>query len=111
MASSTELREPFLDHRLVELAIRQPVDRKIRGDEGKWMARQIAASLLPEGIHTAPKRPLQTPQREWLRGPLRSWADDMIESAAGSCADWLDRRAVMAAWRAYCERIEWPPTR
>jgi len=72
MRASTELREPFLDHRLFELAFRQPSERKIGESggsaQGKKMLREIVAPLLPEGVCEAPKRALQTPQREWLRG-------------------------------------------
>jgi asparagine synthase (glutamine-hydrolysing) len=104
MRSSTELREPFLDHRLVELALRQPADRKIRDGVRKWMLRRMAARLLPRDVAGAPKRPLQTPQREWLRGPLASWAADCIERAiARFGGTWLDSEAVKAEWIAYRE--------
>ncbi|MDX2031481.1 MAG: asparagine synthase (glutamine-hydrolyzing) [Blastocatellia bacterium] len=102
MRASTELREPFLDHRLFELAMRQPAERKIAEGRQKWLLRKMAAQILPHGVVEAPKRPLSTPQREWLRGPLRSWADDCIETALSSFGGvWLDSAAVRAAWRAY----------
>lgn len=102
MRSSTELREPFLDHRLFELALRQPVERKIQDGTHKWLLRQIAARLLPAGIVEAPKRPLQTPQREWLRGPLAAWADDLIETALTRVGgSWLQPEAVRQTWQAY----------
>jgi asparagine synthase (glutamine-hydrolysing) len=100
MRSSTELREPFLDHRLFELALRQPPERKIADGKRKWMLRRIAGSLLPGGVVEAPKRPLQTPQREWLRGPLRAWAEDRIEQAL-SVVEWLDTARVRSEWRSY----------
>ena len=104
MRSSTELREPFLDHRLFELALRQPPERKIVDGTRKWLLRQIAQQLLPERIVEAPKRSLSTPQREWLRGPLREWAGARIEeSLAAFGGAWLDREAVRATWRRYCE--------
>lgn len=103
MRASTELREPFLDHRLFELALRQAPDRKIRDGQGKWLLRQMARRLLPGGLVAAPKRALQTPQREWLRGPLRPWATACIEAAlAAHGGDWLDGPAVRATWQAYC---------
>lgn len=102
MMSSTELREPFLDHRLFELAFRQPPERKIRGDAGKWLLRELTASLVPDQLRIAPKRPLQTPQREWLRGPLRHWADDLIELALTMLGrDWLDADETRRAWKMY----------
>jgi asparagine synthase (glutamine-hydrolysing) len=107
MRSSTELREPFLDHRLVELALRQPRERKIRHGQSKWLLRRITEDLLPEGVVEAPKRPLQTPQREWLRGPLREWARDCIEDALAVFAGtWLDASAVREAWRQYTAEAE-----
>ena len=102
MRSSTELREPFLDHRLFELAFRQPAERKVGAGEGKRLLRSIAGALLPGEVAHAPKRALQTPQREWLRGPLRGWAEDRIEGAlSGFAESWLDRAAVRRAWAAY----------
>ena len=104
MASSRELREPFLDHRLFELAFRQPASRKIRGETGKWLFRELTAQLLPQRLRTAPKRALQTPQREWLRGPLRGWANELIELGLASIGrEWLDADATRSAWRTYCE--------
>ena len=102
MRSSTELREPFLDHRLFELALRQPAARKIENGTRKLLLRKIVERLLPNGIVEAPKRPLQTPQREWLRGPLRRWANDRIEEALAGGSAWLSADAVRAAWREYC---------
>jgi asparagine synthase (glutamine-hydrolysing) len=104
MRSSTELREPFLDHRLVELALRQPADRKWRDGTGKWLLRRLAADLLPAGLETTPKRPLQTPQREWLRGPLRRWAEERIDVAlAAFGGTWLDGPAVRQEWAAFAD--------
>ncbi|NUO62696.1 MAG: asparagine synthase (glutamine-hydrolyzing) [Gemmatimonadaceae bacterium] len=102
MRASIELREPFLDHRLFELALRQPVSRKIRGDVGKWLPRSVAPRVVPRATAEAPKRPLQTPQREWLRGPLRGWCEGRLEQALEAFGDvWLDRAAVRDEWRRY----------
>lgn len=104
MRASTELREPFLDHRLFELAMRQPLERKISAGTRKQMLRKLAGRLLPQGVVEAPKRPLQTPQREWLRGELREWAGEQIEAAlSGWGGNWLDAKAVRATWQAYCQ--------
>jgi asparagine synthase (glutamine-hydrolysing) len=104
MRSSTELREPFLDHRLFELALRQPPERKIKDGVGKWMLRQLTGRMLPDGVVATPKRALQTPQREWLRGPLQPWAQARIESALERFGGvWLETDAVRAAWDRYCQ--------
>ena len=101
MRSSRELREPFLDHRLVELAMKQPIERKIQGDTGKWFLRQIAKRLIPRPLVEAPKRPLQTPQREWLRGPLKAWVSQCMDRAAQVAPEWLDRPAMQREWEAF----------
>jgi asparagine synthase (glutamine-hydrolysing) len=103
MRTSNELREPFLDHRLFELAFRQAPDRKIVNGARKWMLREIARQLLPDGLSEAPKRPLQTPQREWLRGPLRDWADDRLREALnGFGGAWLNAKEIEVTWKNYC---------
>jgi asparagine synthase (glutamine-hydrolysing) len=103
MRASTELREPFLDHRLFELAMRQPADRKISNGTRKLLLRHITNGLLPAGVNAASKRPLQTPQREWLRGPLRDWAAGQIEGALSIYGGfWFDSRAVRSSWEEYC---------
>lgn len=102
MRASTELREPFLDHRLFELALRQPPERKIHQGTGKWLLRQLVRRLLPSEVTEAPKRPLQTPQREWLRGPLAEWCTDQIEQALEAFGGrWLSAPAVRAEWARY----------
>ena len=103
MRVSCELREPFLDHRLFELALRQPVERKLLNGVRKRMLRNITSRLAPAGVVEAPKRPLQTPQREWLRGPLQEWANGHIEAAISRLdGSWLDGNAVRRAWENFC---------
>ena len=104
MRSSVELREPFLDHHLVEFAFRQRPELKIESGTNKVLLRRIASALLPHRVAEAPKRPVQTPQREWLRSELREWANDLIETALAAYADaWLNPLAVRTFWGAYCK--------
>lgn len=102
MRASTELREPFLDHRLFELALRQPAERKIHEGRQKWMLRKLAQDILPAPLIEAPKRALQTPQREWLRGSLHHWVDECLEDAFdGLGQHWLDETEVRTAWQHF----------
>lgn len=78
MANSTELREPFLDYRLVEAAFSLPLSMKFRDGSQKWLFREIAKQFLDPSTQLAPKRPLQTPQREWLSDQLKDWVLDEI---------------------------------
>ena len=99
--NSNELRVPFLDHRLVELAFKQPTNRMIRQDVQKYLPREIARSLLPIAVSTAPKRPVQTPQREWFRGPLRAWVEECLASDAVQHSGWFDTKAIRQEWKSY----------
>ncbi|HEX9884880.1 MAG TPA: asparagine synthase (glutamine-hydrolyzing) [Longimicrobiales bacterium] len=102
MRVSVELREPYLDHRLVELALAQRASRKIRNGQHKHLLREIAQELIPGGLAEVPKRPVQMPQREWLRGELRGWALETIEAGLDHWGgQWLDPERVRAEWRAF----------
>jgi asparagine synthase (glutamine-hydrolysing) len=62
----------------------------------------MSRQLLPDGVVESPKRPLSTPQREWLRGPLRDWAAACIEKALSRYGgSWLDTESAHASWRSY----------
>jgi len=102
MMHSTEDREPFLDHRLFELALSQEVDRKIRHGTHKWLLREITNDLLPNGVVEAPKRPLQTPQREWLRGQLRDWTEGYLAAVSQNYGNlWINPKKIQAEWQGY----------
>ncbi len=81
MAASTELREPFLDYRMVEFAFSQPLDYKIKDGVQKYLVRDLMHSYMSDSISLAPKRPLQTPQREWLGEDLRDWVYSSLHHA------------------------------
>ncbi len=102
MRSSIELREPFMDHRLFELALRQPPERKICDGVHKWTLRKITRDLLPCEVVEAPKRPVQTPQREWIAGPLKDWSQDCIGTALSAYGgEWFNGDAGRG-WQNYC---------
>jgi asparagine synthase (glutamine-hydrolysing) len=73
MMYGTELREPFLDYELVEYVFSRPQEFKIKEGVQKWLLRKIAEQFLNKNLVVAPKRPLQTPQREWLSTDLKDW--------------------------------------
>ncbi|WP_029596628.1 asparagine synthase (glutamine-hydrolyzing) [Flavobacterium sp. ACAM 123] len=84
MAYSTELREPFLDYRLVEFAFSLPLDFKIKKGVTKYMLREIASDYLADDLIFTPKRPLQTPQREWLAEDLKVWVKESFNNIENS---------------------------
>lgn len=98
MMHSTELREPFLDYRLVEMGFAQKNGMKIRQDQGKWLPRQLVKKEL-ENIALAPKRPLQTPQREWIGGPLSDFVEDRISMLRSN--PWIEKNSLDLEWQKY----------
>ncbi|SDR69491.1 asparagine synthase (glutamine-hydrolyzing) [Christiangramia echinicola] len=102
MAYSTELREPFLDHHLVEFAFSQPEKYKIRNGKQKYMLREILKEIAPEEIATSPKRALQTPQREWLGNDLKEMVRDYLDRFKKSgYSDWFDHNEIDKEWHKY----------
>lgn len=99
MAVSLEAREPLLDHHLAELAFQLPLSMKIRDGERKWILRRVLERRVPRTLFERPKMGFGVPLAEWLRGPLRTWAEDLIEPSRLARAGYLDPSGVHALWQ------------
>jgi asparagine synthase (glutamine-hydrolysing) len=80
MSASLEVRAPFLDNELVELAWRLPLSSRIHSGRSKWPIRQVLRRYMPEQLFERPKAGFGIPLGEWLRGPLREWAEATLDA-------------------------------
>ena len=104
MASGLELRVPFLDHRLVEIALRMP-QRFQR--PGKGLLRAACADLFPPGYLDRPKQGFALPMAQWMRGPLRGLCQTHLEALQDS--GWLEAGWITEQWLAFeAGRLNWP---
>lgn len=101
MAVGLEARCPFLDRRVVAFAWRVPTAFKIRDGKGKWLLRQVLRRYLPENLYERPKHGFDVPVGAWLRGPLRDWAEDLLDETRLRQEGLLDPAQVRARWRAH----------
>ena len=98
MAVSLETRVPFLDHRVFEMAWRLPLAMKIRGGEGKWALRQILYKHVPRELIERPKSGFSLPLANWLRGPLRDWAENLLDARALDADGYFHGGAIRKRW-------------
>jgi asparagine synthase (glutamine-hydrolysing) len=104
MACALESRVPLLDHRVVEFAWRLPAAMLVDRGIGKQPLRRILERHVPRALFDRPKQGFAPPMAEWLRGPLREWAESLLSKEALRELPLLDVVSVRALWRAHLER-------
>jgi asparagine synthase (glutamine-hydrolysing) len=98
MANSLETRVPLLDHRVIELAWRMPLALKIRDGQGKWLLRQVLYRHVPKELIERPKMGFGIPLDSWLRGPLREWAESLLDEKRLRREGYLKPAPVRQLW-------------
>jgi len=104
MAVGLETRIPFLNHDVLAAAARLPHHMRIRNGKGKWVLRQILRKHLPEDLIDRPKTGFAVPLGDWLRGPLREWAENLLSEDALRSDGLIDPIPVRRAWAQHLSR-------
>jgi asparagine synthase (glutamine-hydrolysing) len=98
MATSLETRVPFLDHRVVEYIWQIPQSLKLRNGQSKWILRQILYQYVPKKLIERPKMGFGIPIDSWLRGPLRDWAENLLNETRLQQEGYLNSDQIRIKW-------------
>ena len=106
MAVSLETRVPLLDPEVVEFAWRLPLNLKIRGRSTKWLLRQVLYRHVPRRLIERPKMGFGVPLDAWLRGPLREWAEALLDEGRLREEGFFRPEQIRKAWDGQLRRGE-----
>jgi len=98
MANSLETRVPMLDQRVVEFAWTLPLGMKIRGNQGKRVLRNVLGHHIPRTLTERPKAGFSVPLDAWLRGPLKSWANELLDAQKIDSQGFLRSQPIAEKW-------------
>lgn len=101
MAVSLETRSPFLDPNLIEFAWRLPFRHRLRNNTTKWILRQLLYRHVPKQLVDRPKMGFGIPIGAWLRGPLRQWAEELLEERRLREEGYFRPEPIRQMWRAH----------
>lgn len=101
MAVSLETRAPFLDHRVIDLASQLPLDMKIRNGTNKWCLKQLLYKRVPKHLIERPKMGFGVPIGDWLRGPLRDWAEFLLAEKRIVQSGYFHNSEIQKKWREH----------
>lgn len=107
MSVALEARVPLLDHRVVELAWHMPQHMKIRDKQAKWALRQILYKRVPPHLIERPKMGFGVPFDQWLRGPLRDWAETLLDEKRLEQQGLFKAAPIRERWQAHLEGANW----
>jgi asparagine synthase (glutamine-hydrolysing) len=103
MAVSLETRVPFLDHRVAAVAARIPISMQVNGGHGKQLLRKLLYREAPETLFDRSKTGFSIPVGQWLKGPLRPWAEELLDRGALAQEGFFDAAIVHRRWREHLQ--------
>jgi asparagine synthase (glutamine-hydrolysing) len=98
MAVSLETRVPFLNPKVIEFAWRLPISMKIKNGETKWVLKQVLNDYVPKELTDRPKMGFGVPIDRWLRGPLKSWAESLLDESKLKQEGYFHSSLVRRIW-------------
>jgi asparagine synthase (glutamine-hydrolysing) len=101
MAVGLEVHCPFLDHRVAELAARIPISMNLRRASGKHVLKDMLYREAPRELFERPKRGFGIPVGQWIKGPLRDWAESLLDPRRLRNEGWFDAGLVERRWREH----------
>ncbi|MFC1889824.1 asparagine synthase (glutamine-hydrolyzing) [Thermodesulfobacteriota bacterium] len=104
MAAGLETRVPFLDHRVIEFAARLPLSMKIRHGTGKRIVRKLLCRYVPETLFEKPKTGFELPMSAWLSGPLRDWAEALLDESRLRQEGFFEPGILRRKWHEHLSR-------
>ena len=103
MSNSLETRLPFLDKEVIEFANKIPIDIKIKNGIGKWPLKQILSKYIPKDLIDRPKTGFSIPLGKWLKGPLRDWAENLLNEKRITQEGIFSAKLINAKWQQHLD--------
>ena len=101
MSTSLESRVPLLDHRIVEFALKLPLHYKIKSGKSKYILRKVLEKYVPNELTKRPKMGFGVPIDSWLQGPIKEWAESLINPSKIKNQGYLNSDLIQKIWQEH----------
>jgi asparagine synthase (glutamine-hydrolysing) len=108
MGVGLEVRSPLLDHRVVEFAMRLPVGMRVKNGQSKWLLRKVLYRYMPPNLIERPKKGFNAPVGKWLKGPLRDWAEALLDEKRLRDEGFFHHKHIRKQWQEHLSgKMDW----